>query len=83
MKAMKIMALIAVVLAAWFWWHQTPQIATDAPTPTPIVQPKQMGPIIIASPTGLDESGPKSALDRFNENRSKAFERPFSSPQPQ
>ena len=60
---MKTMALIAVVLAAWFWWHQTPQIAIDAPspTPTPIVQPQQMRPIVIVSPTGgLDESGPKS-----------------------
>jgi hypothetical protein len=38
---------------------------------------------VIVSPTGLDESGPKSRLDRFNENRSKAFEAGYgTTPQP-
>ena len=36
------------------------------------------GVTVIASPTGVDESGPKSRLDRFNEKRSKDFEASFS-----
>jgi hypothetical protein len=38
------------------------------------------GATVIASPTGVDESGAKSALDRFNEKRSKDFETSYGAP---